>query len=92
MGVAALPDAPGRLVLCGGGRRNRTLSELIGAATGLPVYAAEALGWRGDLVEAEAFAFLAARVIHGLPYTFPGTTGVKQPMGGGKVVLPADSR
>jgi anhydro-N-acetylmuramic acid kinase len=86
MGVAALPDAPGRLVLCGGGRRNKTLSELVAAATGLPVYAAEALGWRGDLVEAEAFAFLAARVINGLPYTYPGTTGVAVPMGGGRVV------
>jgi anhydro-N-acetylmuramic acid kinase len=86
MGVAALPGAPERLVLCGGGRRNKTLAELIAAATGLPVYAAEALGWRGDLVEAEAFAFLAARVMAGLPYTFPGTTGVAAPMGGGKVV------
>ncbi|KPP82735.1 MAG: anhydro-N-acetylmuramic acid kinase AnmK [Oceanicaulis sp. HLUCCA04] len=92
LGVAALPDAPGRLVVCGGGRRNKTLSELIAAATGLPVYPAEALGWRGDLVEAEAFAFLAARVIKGLPYTFPGTTGVSAPVGGGEVVLPSASR
>ncbi|MGY6533327.1 anhydro-N-acetylmuramic acid kinase [Glycocaulis sp.] len=92
LGVAALPETPKRLVLCGGGRRNKTLAELIAAATGLKTFSAEALGWRGDLVEAEAFAFLAARVVRGLPYTFPGTTGVLEPMGGGEVVLPADSR
>ncbi|MGP1275510.1 MAG: anhydro-N-acetylmuramic acid kinase [Caulobacterales bacterium] len=86
MGVAALPDEPRRLVLCGGGRRNATLAELVAAATGMKVYSAETLGWRGDLVEAEAFAFLAARVIAGLPFTYPGTTGVKAPMGGGKIV------
>lgn len=86
LGVAALPDTPERLVLCGGGRRNKTLAELVAAATGLNVYSAEALGWRGDLVEAEAFAFLAARVVRGLPYTWPGTTGVAEPMGGGMVV------
>jgi len=32
-------------------------------------------GLNGDAIEAEAFAYIAARIILGLPYTFKGTTG-----------------
>ncbi|TIU17385.1 MAG: anhydro-N-acetylmuramic acid kinase, partial [Mesorhizobium sp.] len=46
---------------------------------------AEALGWKGDAVEAECFAFLAVRVLRGLPISFPTTTGVPQPMRGGRL-------
>ncbi|TIN61316.1 anhydro-N-acetylmuramic acid kinase, partial [Mesorhizobium sp.] len=46
---------------------------------------AETLGWKGDAVEAECFAFLAVRVLRGLPISFPSTTGVPQPMRGGKL-------
>jgi len=45
---------------------------------------ADELGLRGDFVEAEAMAFLAARSIRGLPITFPGTTGVPWPLTGGR--------
>jgi anhydro-N-acetylmuramic acid kinase len=37
----------------------------------------------GDAVEAEAWAYLAARSLEGLPITFPGTTGVPRPLRGG---------
>jgi anhydro-N-acetylmuramic acid kinase len=46
---------------------------------------AEAVGWRGDAIEAECFAFLAARVIRGLPISFPSTTGAPHPLQGGRV-------
>ena len=46
--------------------------------------AAEAVGWRGDAVEAECFAFLAVRALRGLPISFPSTTGVPSPMPGGR--------
>jgi anhydro-N-acetylmuramic acid kinase len=52
------------------------------------VVSADALGWRGDAIEAEAFAFLAARTALGLPISFPGTTGVASPMTGGRIVRP----
>ena len=38
-----------------------------------------------DVVEAECFAFLAVRVLRGLPISFPSTTGVPQPMTGGRI-------
>ena len=41
-----------------------------------------------DAIEAEAFAFLAARTARGLPISFPGTTGVAAPMTGGRIVRP----
>ena len=57
---------------------------------GVPVTTAEDEGWRGDSIEAEAFAFLAARCLLGLPISFPGTTGVPEPMTGGRIVEPGE--
>ena len=88
LGVASAPQRPSRLIVCGGGRKNIDLMARIARACGLPVQPAEAVGWRGDLIEAEAFAFLAARTAKGLPISWPGTTGVKEPMTGGRVVRP----
>jgi anhydro-N-acetylmuramic acid kinase len=50
----------------------------------LAVEPAESLGWSADALEAQAFAYLAVRSRAGLPLTFPTTTGVPQPMTGGR--------
>ena len=55
-------------------------------ALGAPVDPVEAEGWDGDALEAQCFGFLAARVVAGLPLSFPGTTGVPAPMPGGRCV------
>ncbi len=86
MGLEGAPERPSRLIVCGGGRKNKDLMARIARACALPLVTAEAVGWRGDLIEAEAFAFLAARTAKGLPISWPGTTGVKQAMSGGRVV------
>jgi anhydro-N-acetylmuramic acid kinase len=62
----------------------RALQERLPA----PVTSAEDHGWRGDAIEAEAFAYLAARTRRGLPISFPKTTGVAQPMTGGRIAEP----
>jgi anhydro-N-acetylmuramic acid kinase len=49
------------------------------------VQTAEDAGWRGDFLEAEAFAYLAVRSVRGLPLTLPSTTGVPYPVTGGKI-------
>ena len=78
------PEAPREWIVCGGGRHNPTLMrELRAALQGVNVIAAEDAGWRGDFIEAEAFAFLAVRSLRGLPISFPMTTGVSRPMTGG---------
>jgi anhydro-N-acetylmuramic acid kinase len=88
LGLDGVPERPSRLIVCGGGRKNKDLMARIARACALPLVTAEAVGWRGDLIEAEAFAFLAARTAKGLPISWPGTTGVKQAMSGGRVVRP----
>jgi anhydro-N-acetylmuramic acid kinase len=88
MAVRAAKEPPKVLIACGGGRLNPTLMQALTARCPAPVKTAEALGWRGDAIEAEAFAYLAARTRRGLPISFPGTTGVAKPMTGGRIVEP----
>ena len=88
LAVLACPERPRRIVVSGGGRRNPVLLDWIAEQVAVPVVKGETHGWRGDAVEAEAFAYLAARIARGLPISFPGTTGVPAPMTGGKIVRP----
>ena len=85
-GVKTASDIPLRLVITGGGRRNPALMDAIRERLSLPVLTAEEVHWRGDSIEAEAFAYLAARCLMGLPISFPATTGVPEPMTGGRIV------
>ncbi len=82
------PAKAGCWVVTGGGRLNGWIMEELAAALGGPVMAAEEAGWRGDFLEAEAFAFLAVRSIIGLPLSLPATTGVGEPTTGGVLHLP----
>ncbi|MEG3619159.1 anhydro-N-acetylmuramic acid kinase [Magnetovibrio sp. PR-2] len=70
-------------VVTGGGRLNPVLLENLRAATGADVLPVEALGWNGDALEAQAFAYMAVRSKLGLPITFPTTTGGAAPLSGG---------
>ena len=81
-------EAPSALIVCGGGRHNPAIMQTLAKRAPVPVQTAEAYGWRGDSIEAEAFAYLAARTAKGLPISFPGTTGVPAPMTGGRIVEP----
>ena len=89
--VALLPGDIRRLVICGGGRHNPTLMDAIAHRSGIMTETAEALGWRGDAIEAECFAYLAARRVAGLDVSYPGTTGVPTPMPAGRLVYPQGS-
>jgi anhydro-N-acetylmuramic acid kinase len=82
------PDDPQCWVICGGGRKNAAIMQMLRDV--LPnVYAAEDCGFNGDAMEAEAWAYLAVRSWRGLPITFPGTTGVPQEMTGGIIAEPS---
>ncbi|KKC35674.1 anhydro-N-acetylmuramic acid kinase [Devosia epidermidihirudinis] len=80
-----LPTRPEKLVVCGGGRHNPAIMAMLGTRAGVTAVSADSLGWRGDAIEAECFAFLAVRVLRGLPISFPTTTGAPQPMTGGRL-------
>ena len=84
-----LPKQPNSWIVCGGGALNLTmmnmLRERLAPAT---VETAEGLGWSGEAIEAQAFGFLAARGLKGLPLSYPATTGVPIPMTGGVIARP----
>ncbi len=89
--VAALrhvPAVPRRWLVTGGGRLNHTFMQGLRARLGVPVEPVEAVGWQGDYLEAQCFAYLAVRTLRGLPLSLPTTTGVPEPMTGGTVWTP----
>lgn len=83
-----LPRLPRRWLVTGGGRKNPVMMAMMRNLLGVPVDAVEAEGWQGDAIEAQAFAYLAARHLKGLPLSYPQTTGVKQPTTGGRMFQP----
>ena len=82
------PQPVARWYVTGGGRRNPVLMAQLKARLSVPVAPVEDLGWRGDALEAEAFAFLAVRALRGLPLSLPTTTGVPAPARGGRLHRP----
>lgn len=81
------PAPPARWLVTGGGRHNGAVMAALRSELAAPVDPVEAVGWRGDALEAEAFAFMAVRHQLGLPISFPGTTGVPRPLTGGRLHL-----
>jgi anhydro-N-acetylmuramic acid kinase len=81
----ALPAASSRVLVAGGGRKNRAIMAALAARFAVPVEPVEAAGWDGDALEAQCFAYLAVRSLYGLPLSLPTTTGVPAPLTGGRV-------
>jgi len=79
------PQPISEWIMCGGGRHNKALLGGLRMSVRVPVRPAEDVGWRGDFIEAEAFAYLAARSAKGLPLSLPTTTGVPNPTTGGRL-------
>lgn len=86
--LAFLPAPPLRWLVTGGGRHNQTLMAKLSDRLGAIVEPVERWGFDGDALEAQAFAYFAARSRHGLPLSLPSTTGVPIPTTGGCLHLP----
>ena len=82
------PSPPGAVYVTGGGRHNPVLMKMLEVSLDCPVLPVEDVGLNGDMLEAQAFAYLAVRVARGLPTSCPGTTGVSAAVGGGTLSLP----
>jgi anhydro-N-acetylmuramic acid kinase len=88
--VAQLPQPPRSWIVAGGGAHNPTLIRMLAERLApASVETATMVGWSGDALEAQAFAFLALRTLKDVPITFPTTTGVVRAMTGGVVVKPS---
>ena len=76
-----MPLKPEVWFAAGGGRHNKALMSLLKKQ--INIKSIDELGWDGDAVEAECFAYLSVRHLLKLPISFPKTTGVKEPLVGG---------
>ncbi|MCR8547037.1 anhydro-N-acetylmuramic acid kinase [Salipiger sp. P9] len=85
LGLEHCPSAPQRLLVTGGGRKNPVMMAMLAAGLDCAVEPVERVGLDGDMLEAQAFAYLAVRVARGLPTSAPGTTGVAAPVSGGRI-------
>lgn len=88
-GLEHCPVPPNAIYVCGGGRKNNTLMQMLGASCNMSVVAVEDIGLDGDMLEAQAFAYLAMRVARGLPTSCKGTTGVRAAVCGGTLSRPS---
>ena len=91
--MAQIPAEPAVIYTCGGGRHNKTLITRLRDTVDAQIVPIERLEFagqklNGDFIEAQAFAYLAARVFAGLPTSAPTTTGVAAAVGGGKIARP----
>lgn len=87
--VPQLPQTPRSWIVAGGGSFNPTLMRMLAQRLApATVETADKVGWSREALEAQAFAFLAARTVNGLPITFPKTSGAPRPLPGGVVARP----
>jgi anhydro-N-acetylmuramic acid kinase len=87
--VPLLPKAPQSWIVTGGGARNLTMVRMLREKLApARVETADTLGWSADAMEAQAFGFLAARGLKGLPLSYPTTTGLAIPLTGGVIARP----
>lgn len=82
-GFAAANKPVTRVLVCGGGRKNDHIMARLAESLPVPVVNIDDVGFDGDMLEAQAFAYLAVRSKNGLALTAPGTTGVKTAVCGG---------
>lgn len=85
---AICPTMPQHMLVTGGGRHNKTVMSELSTVLPCKVSPVEEVALDGDMLEAQAFAYLAVRTARGLPISSPQTTGVVRPMTGGKIAQP----
>ena len=81
-GAEYFPKPAKQWFVAGGGRRNPAIMQSLRNKFA-NVFPVEALGWTGDAIEAQAFAFLAVRSLRKLPISLPTTTGANRAVTGG---------
>lgn len=86
--VQYFPHAATQMLVSGGGRHNAALMQMLTEQLSIPVYPIEKIGLNGDMLEAQAFGYLAVRVLRGMPTSGPNTTGIAGHIGGGLIRYP----
>lgn len=87
-GQIHFPAPVTRILVTGGGRLNPVLMAELRRRIPAAIDPVEAVDLDGDMLEAQAFAFLAVRVLRKLATSAPGTTGAPTLVGGGQISRP----
>ena len=85
IGIDRLPKKVNNILVTGGGCKNVHLMKRLKERLKINFTYESQLGLDFNYVEAELIAYLSARSIYKLPFTFPSTTGVSKPLSGGKM-------
>ena len=84
-GIEFLPKKVCNILITGGGCKNLFLMKRLKERLKINLIYEKQLGLNFDYIESELIAYLSARSIYKLPFTFPSTTGVSKPLSGGKL-------
>ncbi len=84
-GIELLPRKIKNILITGGGCKNIHLMNRLKQRLKINFYCETKLGLNFDYIESELIAYLSARSIYNLPFTFPSTTGVSKALSGGKL-------
>lgn len=87
-GLGQAPVHISHLYICGGGRNNLYIINRLNEVCDIKIHKIDDLGLDGDMLEAEAFGYLAMRVLQKWPISQKNTTGIKKPIWGGRLSLP----
>ena len=86
--IVALDSFPERIkniLVTGGGYRNNYLMKSLKERLNATFIYENEINIKFDYIESELIAFLSARSLYNLPFTFPTTTGISKAASGGKV-------
>lgn len=84
-GFKLLPNKVRNILITGGGCRNIHLMRRIKDKLKVKIIDENQTNINFDFIESELIAYLSARSIYKIPYTFPSTTGVSKPSSGAKL-------
>ena len=87
LSIKFLPNKPKNIIITGGGYKNNYLIKSLRKRLKIKIFKEKDLNniISFDYIESELIAYLSARSIYNLPFTFPSTTGVSKPCSGGKL-------
>ncbi len=83
--LSFLPKKINNFIVTGGGYRNTYLINRLKNKLNINIFNEKQLDIKFDYIEAELIAYLSARSVYQLPFTFPLTTGVSKPSSGGSL-------
>ena len=85
LSIKQLPKKLKNIIVTGGGNKNFNLIRGLEEKLKVKFITENDININFDFIESELIAYLSARSIYSLPFTFPTTTGVSTPLSGGKV-------